>query len=251
MPTATYHQPFCRYLTIVRFIFFADLVASSALWLAGGDSQYLEDNVTKFQMNQSVFDLAMIRFLLALSFIALYTELERLSIQCATRDEDNDKLKQKKLFYTFLAFILTTANLAYSITKCVFIIQEHNKHPKVIHSTYYALAITSVGFSGVEFLLFFSTIMVLKKTAIRYSKMTEDELANGGKKDEKKKADLGRLFSLVKPVSHFLYQLNFMVLYVLFVIPHYIRVKVSPIYDLYIGECLLERTFVLGHLHLR
>ena len=222
MPTAAHHQPFCRYLNIVRLIFFADLVASSALWLAGGDSQYLEDNVTKFKMNQSVFDLAIIHFLLAVSFIALYTELERLSIQCAIRDEDNGKLRQKKLFYTLLTFIFTTASLAYSITKCVFIIQEHNKHPNYIHHTYYALAITAVAFSGIEFLLFFSTVLVLKKTSIRYSKMIEAEMETEGKKDGKKKADLGRLFSLAKPVSHFSYQHYFMVLYFLFVIPQYI-----------------------------
>ena len=201
MPATIYHQPFCRYLTLVRLIFFADLVTSSALWLAGGDSQYLEDNVTKFQMNQSVFDLALIHILVSVSFIALYTELETLSIQAATRDDVNGKLKQRKLLFTILTFIFTIGNLAYSITKCALIHLEHNKNQSNIHSTYYSLAIASVVFSGVEFVLFFMSILVFKKISVRYARMHEDKMASDGKRDDKKKADLGRLFSLAKPVS--------------------------------------------------
>ena len=201
MPTANHRQPFCRFLTFIRFIFFADLVVSSALWLAGGDSQYLEDNVTEFKMNHSVFDLALIHFLLAVSFIALYTEIESLTMQAIAGGDESGKIKSKKKFYMLLTFIFSVASLAYSIAKCVFIVQEHNDHPKTIHSTYYALAISSMVFSGVEFLMFFVTITVLKKTSLRYTRMNEADVE--GKSDGKKKADLGRLFSLAKPVSHF------------------------------------------------
>jgi len=197
MPTANHRQPFCRFLTFIRFIFFADLVVSSALWLAGGDSQYLEDNVTEFQMNHSVFDLALIHFLLAVSFIALYTEIESLTMQAIAGDDESGKIKSKKKFYMLLTFVFSVASLAYSIAKCVFIVQEHNDHPKTIHSTYYALTISSMVFSGVEFLMFFVTITVLKKTSLRYTRMNEADVE--GKSDGKKKADLGRLFSLAKP----------------------------------------------------
>ena len=208
MPTANHHQPFCRYLTFIRFIFFADLVVSSALWLAGGDSQYLEDNVTEFQMNHSVFDLALIHFLLAISFIALYTEIESLTMQAMAGNDENGRVKQKKQFYMLITFIFSVASLAYSIAKCVFIVQEHNNHPGTIHSTYYALAISSVGFSAVEFLVFIVTVPVLKKTSLRYSRMNEADVE--GKNDGKKKADLGRLFSLAKPVSHFVFVFLFL-----------------------------------------
>ena len=205
MPSRRYHQPFCRILNLIRFIFFSDLVVSSALWLAGGDSQYLEDNVTKFKLHQSVFDLALIRFLLAISFIASYTELESLTIQTATRDENNEKNKKKKQIYSLLTFLFTTASLAYSIVKCIFIIQEHKNHPDNIHTTYYALAISSVAFSGVEFLIFFINIAMLRKMAIKYTRMEEDLDNFSGEEGKKKKtkADLRRLFGLAKPVSYY------------------------------------------------
>lgn len=206
MPETRFHQPFCRSLNIIRLIFFADFVTSSALWLTGGDSQYLEDNVTKFELNQSVFDLALIRILLSISFILLYTERESLTLQIASSDGNNEKKKKKRRLYGLLTFLFSTGSLAYSIVKCVFIIQEHGKHPKEIHATYRALAISSVAFSTIEFIAFFANLFFLKRMAIRYTRMAKSNIsgADGEMKAERKSADLRRLLKLAEPVSHFL-----------------------------------------------
>lgn len=206
MASVQFHQPFCRFLNIVRAVFFADLVTSSALWLAGGDSKYLEDNVTKFSINQSVFDLALIRFLLAISFVLMYSEIECLTIQAASKEGSSDKCRRKKLVYTILICIFSIASLAYSIVKCAFIIEEDKKHPKVIHATYHALAISSVAFSAVEFIAFFINVYVMRRAGMHFARIAEngDDPSESGK-STKQSANIGRLLSLAKPVSYLSY----------------------------------------------
>lgn len=205
MPQIAIYQPMCRLLNLIRLLFFADLATSTALWLAGGSSEYLEDNVTKFKMDQSVFDLALIRFLLAVSFIFLYSELENLTIyetRNGAEEDPSNGSKTRKTLCIFATFFFSLGSLVYSCVKFYFMYTEHKSHPKLIHSTYYILAFSSLAFSSVEFLVFFVNVWVLRRMSVKYSKMSDDEMSNAsGNGKEKKKADLGRLLSLAKPVS--------------------------------------------------
>ena len=197
----------CRLLNIIRLLFFADLVSSTALWLAGGSSEYLEDNVTKFKMDQSVFDLALIRFLLAVSFIFLYSELENLTIYETRNGVDEDPSigsKTKKTLCLFATFFFSLGSLVYSCVKFYLMYKEHKSHPKLIHDTYYILAFSSLAFSSVEFFVFFVNVRVLRRMSVKYSKMSDGEMSSAnedGKGKETKKADLRRLIGLAKPVS--------------------------------------------------
>eukprot|EP00795_Rhopilema_esculentum_P015403 gene15403-6643_t len=202
MDQTRYHQPFCRFLNFMRLIYFSDLVISCALWLTGGDSQYFEDGITKFKMNQSIFDLAVIRFLLSISFIALYTEIESICWQITSNGSQgrSSDLRKKKTLFMAMTFLFAAGSLAYSIVKFIFINNEYKKDKNDIHSTCYALAISSVAFSGLQFLLFFVNIYMERKLMIRYSRMIDSEgESSDDQKKTKSKADLGRLFSLAKP----------------------------------------------------
>ena len=181
----------------------------------GEDSQYFEDGITKFKMNQSIFDLAVIRFLLSISFIALYTEIESTCMQIISNGSQGrrSKLRKKKTLFMAMTFLFAAGSLAYSIVKFIFINSEYKKDSMDIHSTCYALAISSVAFSGLQFLLFFINIYMERKLMIRYSRMIDSEgESSDDQKKSKSKADLGRLFSLAKPVSSFFSVSNFLIL---------------------------------------
>ena len=163
--------------------------------------------MTKFKMDQSVFDLALIRFLLAVSFIFLYSELENFTIDETRNGVDEDPSigsKTKKKLCLFATFFFSLGSLVYSCVKFYLMYKEHKSHPKLIHKTYYVLAFSSLAFSLVEFFVFFMNAWVLKRMSIKYSKMSDGEMSSSsgaGNGKETKKADLRRLIGLAKPVS--------------------------------------------------
>ncbi len=219
MPDVQVLQPTCRFLNFVRFLFFADFVTSCTLWLAAGDSEYLEKNVTDFKKDMSVFDIAVMRAVAAVLLAILYTALEEHAVKRATGESDSNKLTNK--LWWALALLLSAFTLAYSIAKFILMHNKYQNNKKSMHVTYYALAISSLVFSAVEFVLFFVNIVMLKKVSVRYREMGQKEeefnIEGGNGKKKKKKADLGRLFGLAKPVSipygilhiplHFLYKM--------------------------------------------
>ncbi len=203
MPTAYVQQPVCRFLNFIRFLLFADLVTTNTLWLVAGDSDYLTNNVTHFKIEHSVFDLAVMRSVAACILMILYTALEGNAMRRVSSDENGEFRNKSKKIWFIPTFLLTAGSLAYSIAK--FVLMDKNDRDKV-HMSYYALSIASIAFSSVEFIIFFANIFMLKKLAIRYSRMSangkvelDEESQDPGEK--KKKASLGRLFGLAKPVS--------------------------------------------------
>eukprot|EP00794_Sanderia_malayensis_P014227 gene14227-15710_t len=192
-------QPAFRFLNLLRFILFIDFVSSCTLWLAAGDSSYLEDNVTKFEINLSAFDLAVMRALLAVILAWLYTKLESLARKRVQgRPSANGS---SNILHWSLTFLLNAGGLGYSIAKFIMMHKKFKEDSKSMHTLYYALAISSLVFSGIEFVLFFVNIVVLKKLSVRHSRLEAHGLEDDSKAEgkEKKKADLGRLFSLAKP----------------------------------------------------
>ena len=115
-----YTLPTHRFTTVVQVLLVFDLVSSLALWLCGGDNNYMEGSVEHFKIRDSVFDLAAIAFVKSSILFFVYPWLEHLSMKQIDHPYDKG-LASRKCSCHFLAIFLSVGSLAYSTAKGVLI----------------------------------------------------------------------------------------------------------------------------------
>lgn len=196
MNTGYYTLPACRFTILVQVLLFTDLVSSVALWLCGGDNEYLEDNVMQFKIKDSVFDLAAIAFVKCSILFFSYHWLEKLSMKQIDYPYDR-KLASRKCWCHFLAIFLSLGSLAYSITKGVLIYKVRSQKEHKLHPTYFALVISAVAFSFLETVFALSSFVAMRRLKLLRILHTP----NDTEAKRKPQVNLGRLMTLAKPVS--------------------------------------------------
>lgn len=191
-----YTLPTYRFTTLVQTVLLFDLVSSLALWLCGGDNNYMEGSVENFQIRDSVFDLAAIAFVKSSILFFVYPWLEHLSMKQIDHPYDKG-LSSRKCFCHFLAIFLSVGSLAYSTTKGVLIYKVRSEKEHKLHPTYYALAISSLVFSFLESVVSLSSFVAMRRLKVLRILHTP----NDADSNKKRKVNLGRLMTLAKPVS--------------------------------------------------
>lgn len=76
--------PFLRYTTLASLVIALDSLISISLWIAGGDSSYMENNVEHFSIYDSTFDLACIAAVKGPLLIACIYYLEHYTLTAAS-----------------------------------------------------------------------------------------------------------------------------------------------------------------------
>lgn len=192
-----YTLPTQRFTTVVQVLLLFDLVSSLALWLCGGNNDYLEGSVKHFKIRDSVFDLATIAFVKSSILFFVYPWLEHLSMKQIDHPYDKG-LASRKCSCHFLAIFLSVGSLAYSTTKGVLIYEVRSEKEHKLHPTYYALVISSVAFSLLESVFSLSSFVAMRRLKVLRILHTPNDADSNNKK---RKVNLRRLMTLAKPVS--------------------------------------------------
>lgn len=191
-----YTLPSHRFTTVVQVLLVFDLVSSLALWLCGGDNNYMEGSVEHFKIRDSVFDLAAIAFVKSSILFFVYPWLEHLSMKQIDHPYDKG-LASRKCSCHFLAIFLSVGSLAYSTAKGVLIYKVRSEKEHKLHPTYYALMISSLVFSLLESVFSLSSFVAMRRLKVLRILHTP----NDADSNKKPKVNLRRLMTLAKPVS--------------------------------------------------
>ncbi|XP_038053819.1 ABC transporter B family member 1-like [Patiria miniata] len=200
MARTYYTLPWVRYTNFARLLVFLDGCASAALWLTGGHDPYLESSVLKWTITGSVFELACIGIIKMLLLFHAFAKLEDFALAMLEDPYVPRIVATKRNLHAF-TIALSLASLVYASIKGGLVLNAILNHPEYapMHITYNVSVISAVAFSLVEFVtailgpLFLRRLQIIR---IKHELTDEDETKE---KEEKKKANLGRLFSLAKP----------------------------------------------------
>ena len=190
-----YTIPMLRFTNFIQVLLVLDLFSTLALWLTGGNTNYMETSVTKFSIWDSVFDLAVLTFLRVNILFFTYHYLEQITIWQIDNPNDT-KLSSKKCFCHAVVILLSVGSLVYSITKGVLVYHVLGEERHKMHVTYYALVISALSFCFLETLFALGSFSGMKKVKVLRVLHTPK-----GDKEKKKKVNLKRLMTLAIPVS--------------------------------------------------
>ena len=193
--------PIIRFCNLCIVLFLVDVIVSTSLWLAAGDSEYLKEHVLKFDFCNSVHDLVILSLLRSFALGCIITKLENTSLQTLHSPYEDTILKRKRLYY-LLAIITAIVSFVYSVVKGVFVYLFWRDNRLSMHKMYYAVVIASIVFSFMELPVTLSSRYFMKKLLVYVLKQWENE--SNGELNEKK-VDLRRLISLARSVSGILY----------------------------------------------
>lgn len=214
------HLPLVRYTTISTVLVAMESLICIALWLAGGDSLYLEESVEKFQFTHSTFDLACLAaFRGVVVVVCLYyleNSLIRFKSVSKRRDQKSSRQMAKFCLGAMLFVILVT--MVYAIVKGVMILVQvvngdWNKQivdPYLKMSIpYIVLCVVGVVFPAADaFLGLISWWCVKRMLHVRHIRLiineTEDEDDQENDAIASQRASLKRIFLLAKPEYPFL-----------------------------------------------
>ena len=209
------HLPLVRFTGIAMLLVAVDSLVCIALWLAGGDSLYLEDSIKEFSFTHSTFDLVIIAALRGLILFGCFYFLEHNSIlSVSVKHDDSRKSLTQRFAMLCQAVILLCSgvSLIYAVVKGGMIIHSIIKgtwtdvsKETEMHITYKILCIIAVVFPLMEFGLGLVGLWFVRRM-IRVQKLRL--LVNLEEGDEnkaappKKKANIKRIILTAKPVSH-------------------------------------------------
>ena len=196
-----------RFTTLATVLVALDSLVTIGLWLAGGDSQYLENSVEDFSFLTSTFDLVCLAVVRGVLFIACLYYLEHYTLIAASSKLEKKSLSSKKLANFCHAFllILSLISFAYAVVKGSLILVHLSDVTSQIHITYKILCVVAVAVPFLEVVISISSIyfmwrlthvLKLRMTALN---LNEEEGQDG--KQKKSKANLRRIALLAVPVS--------------------------------------------------
>lgn len=207
--------PFLRFTSIVIIFTALDSLICISLWIAGGDSLYMEDSVTDYLFTHSTFDLACISVLRGLVVTLSFYFLERYSLlRVSVGKHDKQRVGTRVvIFCLFLILLVSGLSILYAIVKGSLILKSilqgtwNNVDVELqMHVTYKVLCIVSIVFPMVEIILGILSLWCIQRM-IRIKKlhllvnMEEDD----NQKPKKNKANIKRIILLAKAVRFRMY----------------------------------------------
>ena len=206
--------PWIRFTTVATIVVAIDSITCVALWIAGGNSKYLEDSVEDFSLVKSTFDLASLAAVRGVILIALLYLLERAVIRDVSSSTTAKTARRTGRNYNIVlhVFILVTAFacICYAAVKGGFVIHEWRRG-RHMHVTYKVLCIAAMVFPLVELLLGAASFYYMRKLRtqqvmliINEMEEQEDNVADTETKKSFRAANLKRLLLMAKPVSSYL-----------------------------------------------
>lgn len=198
-------------LSLSRFIMVLaalDSLMCIALWLAGGDSLYLEDSVEEFSFTHSTFDLVVIAAVRGVTLFVCFYVVENLVLTLSS-----DKNDYRLSILMMCQLIVSCTSLVYAAVKGGIIIYSLIKgtwnsvsRDIKMHITYKILCISAAVFPLIEVILgSVSTrlngrlIHTRKLQLIINSDNIEEQESNF-----RRKANITRIIKTAKPVSYFI-----------------------------------------------
>ena len=207
--------PWIRFTTVATIIVAIDSISCVALWIAGGNSKYLEDSVEDFSLVKSTFDLACLAVVRGVILIALLYLLERAVIRDVSLSTTGKTRRRTASNYNIalhiFILVIAFACVCYAAVKGGFVIHEWRRG-RYMHVTYKVLCIVATVFPLVELLLGAASFYYMGKLRTQQvmlivNEMEEQDEGSGVMNAEKKKAsfrtaNLKRLLLMAKPVSN-------------------------------------------------
>ncbi|XP_072921796.1 ABC transporter B family member 1-like [Hemitrygon akajei] len=185
-----YRLPAVRFIPLINIILFVDGISTIMLWILGGRSHYLENDVLKWCFWKSTFDLAAFCTMKTCILIVIYLTMESIALK-QIDDLNNCNLKRKREFLHLISFTISGLWVAYTIAKGITVLVTQSY--KEMHLTFKIVCISTVVFSLVEFpFCVFCNRFLRRLQIFRIVQSIEEE------RDQKSKADLKRLFCLAK-----------------------------------------------------
>ncbi|RUS83770.1 hypothetical protein EGW08_008476, partial [Elysia chlorotica] len=200
-----YWYPTARFSFIFAVIVCVDAAVSVILWLTGGNSDYFVHNITKFNILQSVFDLAVISLCKVPLFLLLIHRAEKITILRFSHQHNSDLKFRGNICWA--AIVLVSFSIFIYTTVKGSLILDHYKNDDsfvALHSTYYACVIWCFVTSLLLLLLSAALPVGLrrleKQRVLKYYNDLGQEVDEEGKV-KPKNASLFRLVALAKPES--------------------------------------------------
>lgn len=206
--------PLIRFTTLATVLIALDSLVTIGLWLAGGNSQYLEESVEDFSFLTSTFDLVCLAVVRGVLFIACLYYLEHYTLVAASSKLEKKALSSRKLANFCHAFllILSLVSFAYAVVKGSFILAHLSDVTSQLHITYKILCVVAVVVPLLEVAISISSIYFMWRLThvlkLRMTALTLNEVEGTDGEQKKSKANLRRIALLAVPVStHTLYLL--------------------------------------------
>lgn len=197
--------PLLRFTSVVSVLVALDSLACISLWIAGGNSRYLETNVEQFSITRSTFDLACIAALRGIIIIASYYYLEQFTIMKSSTISSQKQVQSTRfsLLCQATIIIMSLASFIYSVVKGSFLVKMIVKKESIeMHITYKILCIVSVAFSLFEVIVGIVSSYCIRKMVRKRGLRLLINQDQGEEKPAKKTVDLKRLIWMARPVSN-------------------------------------------------
>lgn len=101
------HLPLLRFTSLVTILVAIDCLTCISLWIAGGNSIYMEDSVMEFSFIHSTFDLACVSFLRCIVLIICFYYMEQYSLlRVSVGDHDKQRVGRRVVFFGQIGIFL-------------------------------------------------------------------------------------------------------------------------------------------------
>ena len=188
-----------------------------ALWLAGGDSLYLEESVEKFQFTHSTFDLACLAAVRAVVVVLCLFYLENSLVRFTSTSRRRDQKSSRQMARFCLGVMLTVVviTMIYAFVKGAMVLAQvvngqwnyADIDPHLVMSVpYIILCVVAIVFPAVDIFLGLISWWCVKRmlhTRRIYLIVSETEEEDDQESDAAatRNASLKRILILAKPVS--------------------------------------------------
>jgi len=207
--------PLVRFTTAATVLVSLESLTCIVLWLAGGDTLYLENSVLKFLFTHSTFDLACMAAIRGIVVVLCLFYVERNLVRLQSVKKRSQQKSNRHSAQTGLVIMLGVViiTLVYAMVKGIMIIVEvaqgdwnQDILPELQMSvTYIILCVVGIVFPAVDILLaVVSWYCVKRMLHVRRIRLIINETEDDEKEDDKdatQNASLRRIIALAKPVS--------------------------------------------------
>ena len=207
------HLPILRFTSVIIILVALDSLICISLWIAGGDSLYLEDSVKEFSFIHSTFDLACLAAVRSVVLVACFYFLEQYSLlKVSVTDHDRQRHSYRVVVLCqVVMFAVSGGSLVYSVVKGSLILERilrgtwNDDNPELdMHITYKILTIVAIAFPAMEIIFCmissFCVRRMIRHRRIRLLVNLDDGDGEEVVKKKKKRADIRRILLLAKPV---------------------------------------------------
>ena len=197
-----YRYSFIRYFSLFAIALVIDMLLSVFLWIGKPNKTEIMHTIKDFTIDGSVFDLACISFGRCIILIPSIAKLETLAIE---RTQNGTQRSNSPKILKAFSFLIILGSIVFAIFKGVKVILSfEDGKEKDFRDTDYALCITFAISSLLLSVVLLGYFQHLKRLECHYARFSEDAESGSEtcrEKEPKKKANIARLVSLLKPVS--------------------------------------------------